>query len=440
MPVITDNICKQRLTTKLSSYEACQCNCIASSGKFSKFIFYFCMSNFSKIAEGAKDFACGLYRTVPRNVIPVISDIQQFYWDGFCGDPPRDPANLPPPPARPFSGGQCCGTSYNVVYKFTYTDGRPDEIVTDPLVYQGTILGLQTREFLLENGATRVEVYLRFRKCDGRTLEQLQVADNKPRTINISIVSVYPAYGGPDDCGDPPKEYPEVPAPPPGGYNSAPYPIIINNGNQINVNFNFPSPLPPPVGFEPPPIVVNYLDVNLNLKIPISFNFNGDINFGGGSSGGDGNFNQDDRDVINNIKNVTSDTNNITNNTNNNVDNFYSDYKKERDKEDNKPPLPTDFDPPRPAVLPGKYDQERLAFVNVDLTLIPRNAKTQSGGGAPNVIYAGWFEFTRQGKSFPRNYIHFANNCFVAPTGADGYAFTLYNGYQGNAIAVTNKE
>lgn len=403
------------------------------------------MSNFSKLAEGAANFACGIYKNMPGALIPTpASELLTMVWDNLCGEPPRSPANLPPPPGKPFDGGQCCDIDYKIVFRTSYPDGRPPSENTSFNIYQGTILGLQLRQFG-DGAATRIYTILKWKKCDGRVLEETIGQDNFPRTFSISIVNAYPAYGVPDRCGNPPPDFPPTLPPPPGGYISPPTTINFNDNSQNNFIFKF-SPPPPPTSplKAPPPIVINIASANANFNFDIDFNFDGTIKFGDGGTGGGGgggsNFNQDDRDNINNIKNVTNNTNNTTNNTNNNVDNFYSDYKKERDKTDNKPPLPTDFDPPKPATLPGKHSQERLAFVNVDLTTIPKNAKSQSGKSAPNIIYAGWFEFTRQGKSLPRNYIHFANNCFVAPIGADGYAFTLYNGYEGIAVAITNKE
>lgn len=74
-----------------------------------------------------------------------------------------------------------------------------------------------------------------------------------------------------------------------------------------------------------------------------------------------------------------------------------------------------------------------LEYVRVELTSIPANAKTQFGAGAPNVIYAGWFEFRTVGSYYNRQPIHFLDNLFVPPPGATGYAYTLYNGFRGRA-------
>lgn len=81
-----------------------------------------------------------------------------------------------------------------------------------------------------------------------------------------------------------------------------------------------------------------------------------------------------------------------------------------------------------------------LEFVRVTLISKPSNHKRQWGDGAPNVIYAGWFEFQSEGYNFKRNPIHFDNCLFRKPEGATGYAYTLYEGFTGFATVYIKKE
>ena len=90
--------------------------------------------------------------------------------------------------------------------------------------------------------------------------------------------------------------------------------------------------------------------------------------------------------------------------------------------------------------MPGQYQVDYLVAVEVTLTAVPVNIRSQEGNAAPDVLYAGWFEFMRAGKALPRENIHFRQGVFIAPTGVDGYAFTLYTGVQGTAVAITKKE
>lgn len=83
---------------------------------------------------------------------------------------------------------------------------------------------------------------------------------------------------------------------------------------------------------------------------------------------------------------------------------------------------------------------EDLRFVEVIINSIPTNAASQFGGDGPNVFYCGWFEFSTEGRYFPREPIHFSSNIFVAPDGATGYAYTLYQGFAGRANIYTIEE
>ena len=77
-----------------------------------------------------------------------------------------------------------------------------------------------------------------------------------------------------------------------------------------------------------------------------------------------------------------------------------------------------------------------LKYVVIDITSIPINAHIKYGHGEPDIIYAGWIEFQRGGYSFPRENIDFTKGVFIAPDGADGYAYTLDIGYSGTASAI----
>lgn len=72
-----------------------------------------------------------------------------------------------------------------------------------------------------------------------------------------------------------------------------------------------------------------------------------------------------------------------------------------------------------------------LERVTLTLAMQPSKGRIQSGVDGPDVIYCGWFEFKQNSFHFPRRPIHFERNVFDAPSGADGFAFTLYYGYTG---------
>lgn len=395
------------------------------------------MSNASEIASAAADFACGIYKNFPGALVPnPAADVLYSIWDNLCGEPPRDPANLPPPPASAFQGGQCCDAVYRVTTTLYDVQGRPYTTSTNGL---GTVLGTFVGN--IDNNISYW--YVRRQRCNGLIDEYFAGSAENPSRCDI--VAITRPDGQPDNCGNPPPKFPSAPPPPPEGYTSPPRPIVFNDNSTNNFTFNFvPPPPPPPNSNYLPPIVITYFNPSANFKIPISFNFNGDINFGGG---GDAGYNQDDRDKINNISNTTNNTNNTINNVSSTLNNVSTTTNKTSNElnnyfniTNNQPPNPADYNPPKAPVLPGIHEESYLAAVEITLTTYPKNIRSQEGGSAPDVLYAGWFEFMRGGKALPREPIHFEKGVFVAPSGVDGYAFTLYTGVQGTAVAITKKE
>ncbi len=396
------------------------------------------MSDFSSIANSAKQFACTLYKAQPGALVPTpFVELLHLVWDNFCDPasfpPSNPPPGLPPPPASQFSGGQCIGVSYIITAIIKY-------------VSSGSEATLSQGGFYIVNGYrvgrdeyNRIALFV---NCNNYPTQDQPGGDISVGAgfLDFTVISftVARADGGSDNCGNPPAKFPPSPPPPPDGYTSPPTAITFNDNSTHNYTFNFkpPSAPPSPANFLPP-VVINFSKPEANFKIPIAFNFDGSINFGGG---GDINFNEGDRSNINNINNATNNINNSVGNINNTTNKTANEINNFINITNNEPPNPTDYNPPDPPVAPGSYTKNYLEAVEVTLTAIPVNLRQQEGYAAPNVLYAGWFEFTRNGKALPREPIHFENGVFLAPTGVDGYAFTLYTGVQGSAVAITKKE
>ncbi|MGL5808568.1 MAG: hypothetical protein ACRCYQ_01330 [Nocardioides sp.] len=388
------------------------------------------MGNFEKVVNAARDFACTLYKNKPGEIIPnALDDGLYAAWDKLCGEPPKSPPDLPLPPATPFVGGQCCDVVYNVAGTFTSTSGTTPWSLD---LKRGSIIGLEgIRQTTLSDS-----FWLIRKRCNG-TIERDLVASGA-RPVSCKITSVVRVDGKPDNCGNPPKRYPDTSPAPPEGYTSPPTPIVINNNETINYVFNLK---PPTRSGNPlnllPPIKVDINNPTLNLTVPLEFNFNGDINIG--TPGGGGGFTETDRNNLNDIKNKNDNINTTTNNTNITLNQVVTNINTEINNGRNRKRPDGDFLPSPPPKPPGKHDQEYLEAVEVKLLSVPRNAKKQSGGASPDVVYAGWFEFTRKGKALPRDPIHFEGSVFKAPEGADGFAYTLYTGYTGEATPIINK-
>lgn len=389
------------------------------------------VGSFDSILNEARNFACGLYKNQPGALIPnAANDVLRFAWDNLC-DYPGSPG-LPPPPSVPFQGGQCNCVLYSVSVFNDVSTGSGEALgvfgevggVRIVLIPRPDGEFSASYEILCRGfpGSGGCSVYQWYRYRFSPFLPNAQNAKN-------AINSITRVDGQPDNCGNPPASYPPGAPPPPGGFVSPPVPIPLADGDSITVNFNFSPPsVPEGIADFIPPIVINYFKPE--FKIPIEFNFNGDVNFGAPSGGGG--FSENDRDTINNINTNINNVGGVTNNINNKIDNFVNIQR-------NKKRPDSDFEPSPPPKPPGKHEQENLEAVEINLTALPINAKKQWGAGAPDVVYAGWFEFQREGKSLPRHPIHFQGSVFKAPVGVDGYAYTLYIGYQGEARAIVNK-
>ncbi len=75
-------------------------------------------------------------------------------------------------------------------------------------------------------------------------------------------------------------------------------------------------------------------------------------------------------------------------------------------------------------------------FVTVTLTTIPANAKSEYGGGGPDVYFAGWFSFGTPG--FPagdRIPISHQSSTFFPSTNASSCSFTVKEGYTASLTA-----
>lgn len=398
------------------------------------------MEKFGEIAKAGKNFVCGLYNNQPNLVIPIISDIHKFWWDDFCnpGNDPEAPP-LPPPPKPLFNGGQCpvlYEVTTNGVYFTTPTDaGRP--LGENKNFVYGPIVGVKTvRAGSAASGAS-ITHYIEAKNSAGQPTDYRFAGSGGGVGVwrgYAFITGIKRMDNQPDNCGNPRPDFPPVSPAPPSGVVSPPITIVNNDNTTTEINFNFapiPLPVPPIIAF--PKLVINIekLGAEVNVKIPVEFNFDGTINIGTG--GGGGGFGQPDRDEINNIKNVINNNNEKITNIKNEITNITN-------NNNNAPPKPADYLPPRTNLPPGEHQQSYLAFVELSLTQVPVNAKTQSGKTASDVLYAGWFEWRRAGYNTPREPIHFKKNVFVAPKGVDGFAYTLYNGFVGTATAVSNKE
>lgn len=384
---------------------------------------------FSKdVIRQARDAACSLYSRYPgaftAGAVPgtPAETWTQGFWNDVCR---KSPTPNPPPTTPPFEGGQC-PVEYVVRVKQTWFNNVDPETIYEQVSFQGVTGKIQGAGW--ENG----DHYMLDRNGNRRILG-LGLDPNVVTETSFVIESIERLDGLPDECGNLPAGYVPIPLPP-----------ISDPG------WN-PPYLPPPGGTAPGfkiTLPFGWLNPEFNLNIDvggITLKFDlGGITFNLGDRSGDGSpgsfdGNQPDlgglEDAINNARDAANNARDAANGArdaaNNRNTNDPDDPLNDPDKQNRDPKGEDD---------PKEEDElERLLAVEVELTEKPKNAKNQWGDGAPDVYYAGWFEFLANGKAFNRTPIHFDLTRFNAPPGATGYAYTLYYGFKGKATVITAK-
>lgn len=378
----------------------------------------------AKAADSAANFACGLYRDFPGaliNPVPIpLRDVGAGFMDSLCGARPQ---GLPLSPTPNFVGGQC-ETTYTVNYRQvrpSNTGGAP-QIVNSTSTITGKISGIQkVGTDALAGGSNWDLVYV-----NNGVVQSQAAARNIPSNATVFITGITRLDGQPDNCGNKPPGFPDSVIPP------------ERSGGNVTINktdgttFNIP---------------IIYAPVTPTLEISPRFNFDlGGLQFSFDAGGVTINnalnpsdpINRDylapgTGDTINNIgDNITNLGDNITNlgDTVNNINDVVNDIKET-------PCECPEFNPDEVVPDPKTEDDPKeeegdptIESVEVTLTSVPRNARSQSGSNAPDVVYAGWFEWKRGEFCFPREPIHFEQSIFKNLVSADGFAYTVYEGFR----------
>lgn len=371
----------------------------------------------SKAVDAAANFSCSLYAAYPSSVVSNPADTAiRGLWDSLCNN--RDPG-LPNPPRPSVEGGQCEGEVYfwraNNDY-YNYAEDEGFYVASHP-----GILSITVGAFTPFPGTDPVEGNWEYTvRSNG------QVVSN-PGTVIYGFESGAPwlqtkPFGTfPDDCGDGDPYYPNSPAPPVGWDEGD---TVINNNDGSSFTL--------PLVYAP---ITPTLDAAFTVDVGgVTMQFDlGGVTIDLGNDGSPSFPEPSTRDDFDRLDDKLEDL----------IDTLPDGGDGGGDSGTNEPPRlpPPDEDPdltPSPRTDTDAKDEsdiDELMWVKIQLTKPPD--KMHFGEGAPNCYFAGWFEFKAGNYCFPRQQINFIESIFLAPPGADGYAYTLTNGATGNATIYT---
>lgn len=350
-----------------------------------------------EVAEAGRKAYCSIVQSNPFSAIynnPLTLNVSKRALAAICREEP------PAPPPPPFVGGQCEFVRYRVTVDYKLNSDRDLQATT---VVWGSIKGVASEQFqtgwrLCVNGGSSTDPGVA--RCSSVSFQNTV---NNPFSEE-RISSVERVDGGVDDCGNPPEGFYDFEPPPSDSQISGTVSVVNNSGDTNTYNTTINRDGDSYVRF---PSVVNVNGISVGIDATgISV---GEVNINRRSGGGGGNPNDDGGSVTQDSEGETG------------VDGGSEEAEElpEEEVEDSQ-----------------EETVDKLLAIKVTVSSIPSNAKTVSGRGAPNLIYAGWVEFKVNGFYFPREFIDFNKQYYPAPEGASGYAITFKRGYSGSVVKV----
>lgn len=406
-------------------------------------------------ANAAAQMICGLYGKSPSTVVKLIPagagliDNSRGLFDDLC----QNIAPLPPPPALPFSGGQCDSVSYDVTVRINHYIGG--DSTSGPLtrvdIYSTQVWGPVSTDFLTApatwtngnvSGAGFGKVTM---VCRGTTNLAVQpsgsfdvIGDSSNSFISIQSVSIVRSNGQPDLCGNPLPQYP----PPSATVNdfSSTAVLHINPTTTINAPITFTPTIAPSVGLFRPEFNFNVGGINVNLSIG-GFTFSPTLEIPvnlpvpyfdprsapgvprpiNPPSNGSGSTPFDPTAIITRLHRIEQEI----------IDccAAFHPY--------SPPPLANIIATSLGSGQGGTFALPPLTFrVDVQITTRPTREKVQIGVLSPDVLFAGWARFSDGATTGKRQAIDSVKT-FFSPTEriANTFTYTLYTGYVANVIA-----
>lgn len=398
-----------------------------------------------QIGNRARDIGCDLYRRFPRWLTGdygavALPNPVRLLWDMMC----QDPADDPPGPEVPFTGGQC-PVRYTVVVNFSAAGGAPGlppanfNVTLRPY---GPIRGLR----ITANGGGGKSLDLIGAEFFDPNIQAVYNVttwtDSAYSGETGTIVSLTREDGQPDECGDPPPEWPDV-MPEPGDL------TFVTNINIDGVDVSVPVIIPT-INFNPnfnfqPQFTVDIGGVRVTIDLGgIDFSFDPTINLPRIPSGPDprppadrpppvtpptpGNGGEcpdvNLEPVLTAIAEVKQDTEEILAL----IEELLNCDRCKRE--------PITFNGyalrSSGAAQSGVVQLDpKSRWVRLEITQTPANARIQWGVDAPDVYFAGWYFFITGASANDRRPVHFLDNAYETVEGSQSFAYTLPAGYLG---------
>ena len=394
----------------------------------------FVPGDFGELGENSGDFlkdlasdvannVCSLYQSNPLGFIenPLsanpVSEFNRGLWDSICGSLPTP--KLPPPPARPFSGGQCCDTAYKVDYTFslrnTVTGTSRGPFNSSAFLSLGKVVSFGPQ-------GNPPQVFATTQACDSApSTQNLGNLGNENEVVEgFSVTAVTPVGGAfNNNCGDLPSEYGGG-APPPNNPRTFEY-TPTGGGDTIDTNYEidfFPDFRGPLVRLpDLPNVCLAFTAFGLEFDLC--------TNKPGEGTGGDIDALADKLDQLQDTLDEVADA---------------ADELANRE--------PTQDTPPDEM---GDEEGEKsnsleecvsnLRFVKVVLTEIPPNANVETGlGGVDLIDDAGWLAFRVGNSLLPPQRILFTESLFEAPEGVECFSLKLNFGFKASVSKIVKAD
>lgn len=366
--------------------------------------------------------------------ISLGDDVPQVHSDAIldrlCGS---DPTNFPPPlpPGNPFQGGQCPCAVYRVQGTYSYRNGEVTG--TFDVLKRGPIGGLSV---ISRQDAQDLGFYQGAPQCGGRTWFSVVLADNDSGDasgLTGTTSSVVRDDGNPDNCGDPPAQYPPI-VPPPNQLTQN-YNITIGP-NTINMPVSFGSVNLTANAYFAPSYTVQVGNLTLSfglegVEVNVSPSFNVNPTFPTIPDSRNPPFTPlpqpsasvDLSGVYSRLTNLQSDVDDLmdcdrcndgcTNDSRYTAQQFST-------------------------VQAGEFTLPTLSrWVVLNVTQIASNARRSSGHvNTQEIVYCGWFGFACGQDYLPQEKVTFGHSLLKVPEGATKFVLNLYPAFLGQSTVI----